>query len=81
MELGINPVMPLDEDSIDMDNDMQSISSERNSTIPGDDSDTDDDSDGDDNDSEGSGECVCLYFYLFLLKLPQNGSQMDIFFT
>jgi human immunodeficiency virus type I enhancer-binding protein len=57
MELGINPVMPMDEDSIDMDNDMQSMSSERNSTIPGDeDTDTDDESDGDGDESEGSGE-------------------------
>lgn len=56
-ELGLNPIpTSVDDDGadIDIENDQQSISSERTSTIPGD-SDSGSDSDGEESDD--SGEC------------------------
>lgn len=57
IELGLNPLSNIDDDSNEMiDTDQVSIAgSGRTSTIPGD-SDTDDYSDGDDGESESSGK-------------------------
>lgn len=65
-ELGLNPIpTSVDDDGqdIDIENDQQSISSERTSTIPGD-SDSGSESDGEESDD--SGECGMIFFFFLL---------------